>query len=406
MRNWFRWIGMAAVVAAIGGGFYLALREQPIPVDVATVSSGPLRVTIDEEGETRVRDVYTVSSPIAGYLARTTLDEGETVIANSTVIASIHPLSPPFLDQRTKAELQATAEAARSAVALAEVQRRQAQTDLDLAQSSYDRAVKLAKTKTISISQLEQRFSELELKKAQVASADATITLRRAELESAQARLQQPNDPVERAVSNGCCVNIEAPIDGVVLGIFVRSEQAVLPGTRIAEIGNPTNLEVVVDLLSSDAAKIKAGAQVQLTDWGGDAELEGTVRQVEPAAFTKVSSLGIEEQRVNVIIDPARVPNNLGHGFRVLARLGIWQDDAVTQVPIAALFRTGGRWSVFVVEDGRARLRTIDVGQMNAAHAQVMGGVDLEEDVILYPSDALQDGSLVEKRPGEGTAPG
>ena len=142
-----------------------------------------------------------------------------------------------------------------------------------------------------------------------------------------------------------------------------------------------------------------------LTDWGGENDIEGTVRQVEPAAFTKVSALGIEEQRVNVVIDPATVPDNLGHGFRVLARLGIWQRDDVTRVPIAALFRTGGRWSVFVVDNGRARLRTIDVGQMNATDAQVLGGVELGNRVILYPSDALQDGSLVELRPSDGPLP-
>ena len=355
---------------------------------------------------TRVTDVYAVSSPIAGYLARTTLDEGENVTANSTVIASIRPLDPPFLHLRAREELQAAAAAARSAVALAEVQRRRAQTALDLAQSSYDRAVKLAKSKTISISQLERRYNELELMKVQVASAEATIEVRKAELESAVARLRRPTEMPVAGGKDDCCINLEAPIDGVVLEIFVRSEQAVLPGTKIAEIGDPSNLEIVVDLLSSDAAKIHQGAPVLLTDWGGESDLAGTVRKVEPAAFTKVSALGIEEQRVNVVIDPATVPDNLGHGFRVLARLAIWQRDDVIRVPIAALFRTGGRWSVFVVDNGRARLRAIDVGQMNAANAQVLGGVELGDRVILYPSDALQDGSLVEVRPGEAPQPG
>ncbi|MEM6461199.1 MAG: HlyD family efflux transporter periplasmic adaptor subunit [Pseudomonadota bacterium] len=400
MRVWFRRIVLLALVVVIGGGFYLALRERPIPVDTAVVTSGRLNVTIDEEGVTRVKDVYAVSSPIAGYLARTTLDEGEVVRADETIIASIHPLEPPFLDERTRAELNATAEAARSAVALAKVELRRAQTDLELAQSNYDRGVQLAETRTIPISQLEQRLSELELKKAQVSSAEATITLREAELTSAEARLQQPAGRNLSEMANDCCVNITAPIDGVVLEVLTRSEQAVSPGTQIAEIGNPRNLEIVVDLLSSDAARIRPGASVLITDWGGEADLEGTVRIVEPAAFTKVSSLGIEEQRVNIVIDIASVPENLGHGYRVLARLGIWQQDNVLRVPIAALFRTGGQWSVFVVDDGLAKLHAIEIGQMNNTDAQVINGIQTDDKVVLYPSDVLEDGSMVEERTG------
>ena len=399
MRVWIKRIGLIAVAAVIGGGFYLALRERPIAVDTAIVSTGELQVTIDEEGVTRVKDVYAVSSPIAGYLARTTLDEGEAVNANETVIASIHPLDPPFLDERARAELRAAAEAARSAVSLAEVELRRAQTALDLAQSNYERAEKLAQSRTISISQLEQSYSELELKKAQISSAEATIKLRKAELASAEARLQQPGGQRTANPASDCCVSITAPIDGVVLKVLARSEQAVSPGTRIAEIGDPRNLEIVVDLLSSDAARIRPGASVVITDWGGDADITGTVRTVEPAAFTKVSSLGIEEQRVNVVIDPAMVPDNLGHGYRVLARLGIWHEDDVLQVPIAALFRTGGRWSVFIVAGGKASLTEIDIGKMNSAHAQVLGGLQADDIVILYPSDLLEHGSLVEARP-------
>lgn len=398
MRVWIKRIGLIFLAVIIGGGFYLALRERPMAVDTAIVTSGPLQVSIDEEGVTRVRDVYAVSSPIAGHLARTTLDEGEAVKANETVIASIYPMDPPFLDERTRAELRAAAEAARSSVALAEVELQRAQTAHDLAESNYKRAQKLAETKTISISQLEHSYSEWELKKAQVSSAEATIKLRKAELESAEARLQQPSGPNNRDASGDCCVNITAPIDGVVLKVLARSEQAVSPGTRIAEIGDPANLEIIVDLLSSDAARIKPGATVQITDWGGDDNITGTVRTVEPAAFTKVSSLGIEEQRVNVVIDPASVPENLGHGYRVLARLGIWRDDNVLKVPIAALFRTGGQWSVFVISDGKAMLRRIGVGQMNNSDAEVVEGLEPGDTVVLYPSDLLEDGSPVEER--------
>ena len=225
--------------------------------------------------------------------------------------------------------------------------------------------------------------------------------MRKAELESAEARLTQPGWRNLEQRDNDCCVNITAPIDGVILEVLTRSEQAVSPGTKIAEIGDPRNLEIVVDLLSSDAAKIKPGAKVLITDWGGETDIEGTVHMVEPAAFTKVSSLGIEEQRVNIVIDPATVPENLGHGYRVLARLGIWQQDEVLRVPIAALFRTGGRWSVFVVEDGRANLRSVDIGQMNSSDAQVLGGIDADDNVISLPQ--RYSGG---RQPGRGTLSG
>ncbi|MCR9139686.1 MAG: HlyD family efflux transporter periplasmic adaptor subunit [Alphaproteobacteria bacterium] len=398
MRIWIKRLGLLALVLVIGAGFYLAMREQPVPVDIATVTAGPMTVTIDEEGVTRVKDVYAVSSPIAGHLDRTTLDEGEPVKANETVIASIHPLDPPFLDQRTRAELTAAAEAARSAVALAKVELQRARTAHELASSNYERAAKLEKTNTISISQLERAYSEMQLEKAQIDATEATIRLREAELASAEARLQQPTSDGARQADQDCCVSIVAPIDGVILKVLARSEQAVSPGTLIAEIGDPENLEIVVDLLSSDAAKIRAGANVRITDWGGSSDLQGIVRRIEPAAFTKVSSLGIEEQRVNIVIDPLTVPPALGHGYRVLAHIRTWENDHALQAPISALFRSNGEWSVFMVESDRAVLRRITIGQMSDSHAEVLDGLSDATSVVLYPNDVLKDGSLVEMR--------
>ena len=398
MSVWLKRLGLLGLALVVAAGFYLAMREQPIPVDTAVIASGPMQVTIDEEGVTRVKDVYAVSSPIAGYVDRTTLEEGETVKANETVVASIHPLDPPFHDLRTRAELAATAEAARSAVALAEVEEQRARTARQLSKSNYQRAAKLAETRTISASQLEQIYNQMQLDSAQVDSARAAIGLRKAELASAEARLQQPGDSARDSANEMCCVNITAPIDGIVLKVLTRSEQAVTPGTGIAEIGDPQNLEIIVDLLSSDAARIRQGARVTITDWGGEEDLQGTVRMVEPAAFTKVSSMGIEEQRVNVVVDPDRVPDNLGHGYRVLARLGIWDNPKALQVPIGALFRAQGRWSVFVVDGGRAALRPVEIGRMNTANAEILGGLDAQTVVVLYPNDLLEDGSLVEQR--------
>ena len=398
MRVWTRRIGVLALVLAVGAGLYLALREQPVPVDTAIIDRGSMQVAIDAEGVARVREVYAVSSPIAGHLARTTLDEGEAVTAHETIIASIRPLDPPFLDRRTQAELEAAAEAARAAVALAEVEQLRAETSLDLARSNYRRAEKLVRTKSMSISQFEHAYSEFQLKSAEVASTRATIALRKAELASAEARLQQPGRADLSDPGSDCCVNITAPIHGVVLKVLARSEQAVSPGTRIAEVGDPGNLEIIVDLLSRDAARIEPGGAVLMTDWGGESSFGGTVRTVEPAAFTKISSLGIEEQRVNVVIDPATMPAKLGHGYRVVAHLAVWQQDDVLKVPIAALFRSEGEWSVFAVDSGRARLRRIAVGRMDGSHAQILEGVQADDVVILYPSDVVEDGSLVEQR--------
>ncbi len=398
MRIWMKRSGLLILALVIGTGFYVALRERPIAVDIAMVSTGPMRVTIDEEGVTRVKDVYAVSSPIMGHLDRTTLDEGHAVIANETVIASIHPLDPPFLDQRTHAELTAAVDAARSSVALAKVELHRARTAHSLALSQYNRAAKLAETRTISTSQLENSLSKTELAQAQVASMQATIGLREAELAIAEARLQQPGNVNATQTEGDCCVHIVAPIDGIILKILTRSEQAVSPGTRIAEIGDPTNLEIVVDVLSIDAARIKPGARVEITDWGGETTIEGAVDSVEPAAFTKVSSLGIEEQRVNVIVEPKTVPPRLGHGYRVLAHLKIWERDNAVQVPVSALFRSNGTWSVFEVDGGRAKLKKIEIGQMNTEFAEVLSGMNENSIVVLYPNDLLEDGSQVEER--------
>lgn len=398
MGIWIKRFGMILLAIAIGAGFYLALREQPISVDIAQVDIGPMRVTVDEEGVTRVRDVYTVSSPISGHLDRTKLDEGEAVIANQTIIASIHPPDPPFLDERTKAELVATMEAANSAFALAKVEREHAQTALEQAESDYRRALELSKTNVISESKLERAYSDMKLHKAQVESREAVIQLRKAEVVSAKARLRQPSDVTANPPAEDCCIHLFSPVDGVVLKVLTRSEQAVVQGTPITEIGDPQNMEIVVDLLSSDAPKLKIGSRVEISDWGGDDPLEARIKRIDPAAYTKVSSLGIEEQRVDVVLDPLTVPKALGHGYRVLAKLEVWSADTVLQVPIAALFRANGDWAVFVVENGRAKLQQLAIGHINNRMAEVFDGISSGQNVILYPSDLLENGSRVEMR--------
>ena len=398
MNRWIFRLGLLGLALASLAGFYLAMREKPVLVDTAAVKRGAMQVTIREEGITQVKDVYTVSAPIAGHLDRTTLEEGAEVIAHETVIARIHPPEPPFLDERTLAELTAAAEAARSAVALAEVEHARAEKSLDLARSEYNRASQLAKTNVVSERALEQAFNDLQLQEAQVASTEAVISLRKAELASALARLRQPRDINAAASGADCCIELTSPVDGVILKVLARSEQAVAQGAPIIEIGDPRKLEIVVDLQSSDAPRVQPGSRAIISDWGGDTNLSATVRRIDPAAFTQVSSLGIEEQRVNVILDLDTVRPELGHGYRVLASLVVWSADDVLQIPIGALFRSGGEWAAFAVSDGRAELRKIEVGRINDEFAQITGGLDEGDTVILYPNDVLQDGSLVEPR--------
>jgi HlyD family secretion protein len=398
MNRWIFRLGLIGLALAILAGFYLAMREKPILVDTAMVKRGEMQVTIKEEGITQVKDVYTVSAPIAGHLDRTTLEEGASVAAHQTVVARIHPPEPPFLDERTLAEYTAAAEAARSAVALAEVEHARAEKSLDLARSEYNRASQLAKTNVVSERALEQAYNDLQLQEAQVASTEAVISLRKAELASALARLRQPRDINAAASGVDCCIELTSPVDGVILKVLARSEQAVAQGAPIIEIGDPTKLEIVVDLQSSDAPRVQPGSRAIISDWGGDTDLSATVRRIDPAAFTQVSSLGIEEQRVNVILDLDTVRPELGHGYRVLASLVVWSADDVLQIPIGALFRSGGEWAAFAVSDGRAELRRIEIGRINDEFAQITGGLDEGDTVILYPNDVLQDGSLVEPR--------
>lgn len=390
--------GLLALVALMVAGFYLAMREKPVLVDIAQVHSGPMEVTIDEEGITQVRDVYAISSPIAGHLDRSLLEEGQAVNAGETIVASIHPMDPPLLDQRTTSELAAAVEAAHSSVVVAEMSLEQSRTALSLSQSEYARAAKLGKTSLITESELDKYSSDVQLRRAEVASARAVIRLREAELASAKARMIQPADLQANPRAGDCCVHITAPVDGVVLEVITRSEQAVSAGTLIARVGNPRLLEVVVDLLSSDATKIRPGDSAILTEWGGGVDLEAVVRRVEPSAFTKVSALGIEEQRVNTLLDIEHTPEELGHGYRVVVRVTVWSKENTLQVPIGALFRNGGSWSVFVVQGDSAFMRKVSIGQMNQTHAEVLDGLLVDENVILYPNDVLEHESLVQPR--------
>ena len=292
---------MVAAVLALAGALAWALWPKPVGVDFAQVTRGPFLVTVDEEGKTRIKDVYTVSAPISGKLLRRPLEVGDRVKKDVTTVATIEPSAPPFLDVRTLRELEAQVEAGKAAVALAEAEIRQAESELEFAENELTRARALIRNKTISERAHEKARIDADTRRAAVARAKSNLEVRKRELESAQARLIGPEEAWKGEVPVGCCVTVRAPVSGRVLRLIQESERVVLSGTPLVDIGDPADLELMVEYLSTDAVKVREGANAAVEGWGG-APLTAKVTRVEPAGFTKVSALGIEEQRVRIIL--------------------------------------------------------------------------------------------------------
>jgi HlyD family secretion protein len=389
-----RLIGAVAVVAAV---LAAALWPDAVEVDVARVERGPMQVTIDEEGETRVRERFVVSAPVAGRLERIELEPGDPVVRGKTVVARLTPAAPPLIDPRTQAELQSAVEAARAAVGQAEAERARAAAALTRARSSLRRQEALFEAGAISRDEVE--LAETTRRSAEEAfrAAEFAVTRAEQELRLARARLMP-------SAAGGGTVTVVAPVDGVVLKRLRESESVVPVGDALLEIGDPGSLEVVADLLSTDAVRVSAGDPVRIEQWGGTHPLEARVRRVEPSGFMKVSALGVEEQRVNVIIDfadAATAARQLGDGYRVEVRVVVWREDAVLKVPIGSLFRRGDEWAVFVIEDDRARLRLVQLGQRNDREGQILDGLSEGQIVVLHPPDTLVDGARVTIRATE-----
>ena len=391
----------AVVVAAIAAITVYALLPTPVPVDLATVDKGPMSVTIDEEGIAQIADVFRVSAPIAGTLGRTPVHVGDQVTHDDTPVAVIRPMAPAFLDVRTRRQIQAQIAAAAAAVGLAEAQVRAAESTQRQAEADLDRAKQLAEAGTISSRALEEATTALDTATAGLEQANANLVLRRSELVSSEAQLIEPDQPAADATGKSCCLTVKAPADGVVLKVLTESEQVVTAGTPLVEIGNPKDVEVVVHLLSSDAVSVAPGAEAELTEWGGDGVLKARVRQIDPAAYTKVSALGIEEQRVDATLDltdPYEKWKGLGHDFRVMVHIKTWESADAIRVPIGALFRQGADWHVFKVADGKAVLAKVTIDHRNNTTAQVTGGLAPGDVVVLHPSDKVSDGVRVEAR--------
>ena len=395
-----RWTIWGVLGAALLAGLVYAFRPQPIPVDLASVVRGPLVVTVDEEGETRVRDVFVLSAPVAGRVLRIEAEIGDVVVAEQTVVAEIEPSDPAFLDQRSEAQAQASLRAADANKALAEAELVEVEAEFEFAESELARARRLIKGDTISERALDDAQRHFRTTRAAVATASARLQVRIFELERARAELVSPVHT--QAARGACeCVPLLAPVDGNVLRVHHESEGVVRAGDPLVEIGDPTDLEVVADFLSSDAVKVNSGQRVIIEEWGGETALAGRVRLAEPFGFTKVSALGIEEQRVNVIIDftsPAADWQRLGHGYQVEVAVVLWEGADVKKLPLTALFRHGSDWAVFVDEDGHAGLRAVKIGRRTGLEAEIVEGVDAGDRVIVSPSDRISDGVRIRPR--------
>jgi HlyD family secretion protein len=391
------WGTLGALLAL---GLFLAFRPQAVPVDLTAAKRGPLRVTVDEEGETRVRDVFVLSAPVSGRAKRVELDVGEPVVAAETVVVEIEPIDPTLLDARSEIEGEAAIRAAEAALDLARSEVKRAEAELAFARSEFERQSSLNARGIVAERALDSARRELLTRRAAVDTARAALEERSFDLDRAKARLVSPLE-AEDPHGHCECIPIHAPVSGRVLRVMHESEGVVQAGEPLVEIGDPADLEIVVDLLSADAVKVDQGQRVIIEEWGGEKPLEGRVRRIEPMGFTKVSALGIEEQRVNVIIDlvsPHEEWHRLGHGYRVEVRIVLWEDDDVLALPLSSFFRQDDGWAVFVVEDGVAHVRPVERGRKTGLRAQVVSGLEPGETVVLYPNDQVAEGVRVTQR--------
>lgn len=381
-----------AVAAAIA----IAWMPEAIAVEVAEVTRGPLLVTVDEDGKTRVRDRYVVSAPLLANLARIELHPGD-VVEPGTVVARLVPLQPPLLDARTKAQAEAHVAATKAARSQSQAAVRRARTALEFAQREAARQRELTKSGAASALAVERAELEERSLAEALGSAEFGTRVAEHELAMAEAALGRLGHPRGEEAEQ---MELTSPVKGRVLRVIHESEGAVQPGTPLVELGDPGALEIVSDVLTSDAVHIAPGASASIERWGG-APIKAHVRLVEPSAFTAVSALGVEEQRVNVVIDLAAPPAEwraLGDGYRVEVRIAVWEGRDVVSVPAGALFRSGREWAVFRVADGTAHLTTFEAGHRSTDRVEVVRGLNAGDHVVVYPSDRVEGGVRVQAR--------
>lgn len=390
-----RHFGLISITLAVLAALTWSFWPRPVPVEVARVERAPMRVTVEEEGQTRVKDRFVISAPVAGFLQRIELEVGDTLEQGQT-LALLEPLRSEVLDPRSRARAEAQVAAARAALKAAEENVSAARAEAEFAQNEYARMKKLRAGNTISEKMLDQAKSLARSSAAELQSADFAVEVARYDLEAARTSLQY--SLADNAGTESLSVALKAPLHSRVLGVHHESEGVVTTGEPLLEIGDPAALEVAVDVLSADAVRIQPGSPVEFHRWGGDVPLEGVVRIVEPVGFTKISALGVEEQRVWVIADitsPQEQWQYLGDGYRVEAQFILWRSAEVLQIPASALFRHADGWAVYTYSDGRARRRSVGIGHRNGLAAEIISGLGEGEAVIRHPDDRIGDGVRV-----------
>lgn len=393
-------ISVAAIAAV--GALTWAFWPEPVAVDLATIERGPMEVTVSANGVTRIRDTYLVTAPIAGTTTRSPVEVGDEVRANESIVATIQPAAPALLDARARAQAEAAVEEAAAALRHAQTNVGRAEADLDHAQSQFERTSRLAEQGTIPLRMRDDAALQLRTVVSALEAARTDVDRQEASLRRARAQLLGPDGEGGALQPGECCVRIHAPASGNVLSIENVSARLVQAGEPLLTIGRPDELEIEVELLSADAVRIETGAPAHIARWGGPGELEARVRRIEPSAHTRVSALGIEEQRVRVRLDLLTPPEEragLGDNFRVFVRVVEWSGEDVLQVPVGALFRHGEDWAVYrKTEDERAEMVQVEIGRRTALQAEVLSGLEAGDRVVLYPADRIEEDTRIADR--------
>lgn len=391
LRRVLPWIIGAGLVALVALGF----RAKPVEVETGKVVRAPLTVRVSEEGKTRIRNRYVVAAPVAGKMRRVPFKPGDEVKAGGTVLTTIEPVVAPLLDPRAKLLAETvvtTREAARSRATEAVAAARSAS---GLADANL-RRIRALEGGAVSQADRDRAEMEASMRTADLRAAEFSLKVAEHELEQARAALERPSITTE-----GNVIEVKSPVSGLLLNVMQESETVVAAGTPIAEIGDPADLEIEAEILSRDAVAMKPGDAVSIEQWGGPLPLTGRVRRIEPAAFTKISALGVEEQRVHVLcdlVDPPEEARALGDRYRVEVRVAVWHADDVLVVPAGALFREGNEWKTFVFRDGKARSVALEAGRTDGRFTEVLAGLAEGDEVLLHPPDTVREGTSVRRR--------
>ena len=392
LRRSLPWLGLLLLLSLIGWGLW----PKPIIVETGVVARAPLTVHVSEEGKTRIRNRYIVAAPVAGKMRRVPFKPGDAVEAGKTLLTCIEPVAAPLLDPRARTQAEAV-------VSMQEASRKRAMESLEaaraalkVAEADRDRMRSVKQDGTISESDRDRMEADASIKAAELRAAEFSLQVINYELAQARAVLERPD-----VSTAGNLVEVKSPVSGRVLTVMQESETVVSPGTRILEIGDPADIEIEAEILSRDAVTIRPGDPVEVEQWGGEDPLKGRVRRIEPAAFTKISALGVEEQRVYVLsdlVDPPDAAKALGDRYRVEVRVAVWHSDDVPIVPAGALFREGNVWKTFLYQNGKARLTAIEAGHSDGRSTEILSGLKPGDKVLLHPPDTVKDGAKVKER--------